>query len=521
MWATRTWTRVLVAAGAAAVASDGLGQPRSLVESADAMLAVGGSTPAPSAYWPRGGRVAVADVDGDKTPDIVVGMPECEVYGCDGVRAGKVVVYSGDTREVIRTLRGRVLLVGAIQEGFGALVQARDVDGDGLAEVFVAAERRTITDGPGAPIVSAGGIDVFSGATGGLLYTLSGSLAHEWLGMSFDVIGDIDGDSRPDLIVGSPGRRFNGSGGVERRCLSIYSGAIGVRLFEPDDPTSVSPGSLVCWSLAAVGDVNGDGKPEFATTSYNQGVTVLTAGTPPVWRRGVEFGNSQFPSNALTGPPFYVAGCGDLTGDSLDDFVCFGVGGEPPRVTRLAAYPGIVPPGSDWEDPLYSVDLPGVYKPLFLRAAGDVDGDGIIDLAIGCMLQSGGTIDSRVMILSGAGGHTIRSFVDAGWALSQSSVLWDGGGAADFNGDGAVDFALVRLRWTPEGALMTELAVFDSAPCAGDATGDSVVDFVDLNVVLSDYGRTAVAMPGDLNLDHRVDFLDLNDVLSGFGSACP
>ncbi len=125
------------------------------------------------------------------------------------------------------------------------------------------------------------------------------------------------------------------------------------------------------------------------------------------------------------------------------------------------------------------------------------------------------------MILSGAGGHTIRSFVDGGWASSQSSVLWDGGGAADFNGDGAVDFALARMRWTPEGELRTEVAIFTSAPCAGDATGDAVVDFVDLNLVLSDYGRAGVALPGDLNLDHSVDFLDLNEVLSGFGAACP
>ncbi|MGD9693703.1 MAG: dockerin type I repeat-containing protein [Phycisphaerales bacterium] len=58
-------------------------------------------------------------------------------------------------------------------------------------------------------------------------------------------------------------------------------------------------------------------------------------------------------------------------------------------------------------------------------------------------------------------------------------------------------------------------------PCPGDANCDDRVDFLDLNHVLGDFGRSGPEfIEGDVNSDGAVDFLDLNWVLSGFGSAC-
>ncbi len=58
--------------------------------------------------------------------------------------------------------------------------------------------------------------------------------------------------------------------------------------------------------------------------------------------------------------------------------------------------------------------------------------------------------------------------------------------------------------------------------CPGDANGDFVVDFLDLNIVLSDFGRTGYpgTIAGDVHADGTVDFLDLNLVLSFFGTVC-
>lgn len=56
----------------------------------------------------------------------------------------------------------------------------------------------------------------------------------------------------------------------------------------------------------------------------------------------------------------------------------------------------------------------------------------------------------------------------------------------------------------------------------GDTNGDGVVDFADLNVVLSAFGLMTGggAASGDVNGDGRVDFVDLNIVLGEFGRAC-
>ncbi len=57
-------------------------------------------------------------------------------------------------------------------------------------------------------------------------------------------------------------------------------------------------------------------------------------------------------------------------------------------------------------------------------------------------------------------------------------------------------------------------------PCPGDANGDNRVDFVDLNVVLSDFASPEAGAQSDLNRDGVTDFLDLNIVLSYYSSTC-
>ncbi|MCA9310407.1 MAG: S8 family serine peptidase, partial [Phycisphaerales bacterium] len=63
-------------------------------------------------------------------------------------------------------------------------------------------------------------------------------------------------------------------------------------------------------------------------------------------------------------------------------------------------------------------------------------------------------------------------------------------------------------------------AVLAAAPpsCPGDATGDMMVDFDDLNEVLINWGTAGP--DGDLDGSNSVDFDDLNLVLSNWGNAC-
>ncbi len=58
--------------------------------------------------------------------------------------------------------------------------------------------------------------------------------------------------------------------------------------------------------------------------------------------------------------------------------------------------------------------------------------------------------------------------------------------------------------------------------CPGDTNGDRIVNFADLNTVLSQFGQGGApgALAGDVNNDGLVNFSDLNIVLSAFGTAC-
>ncbi len=53
--------------------------------------------------------------------------------------------------------------------------------------------------------------------------------------------------------------------------------------------------------------------------------------------------------------------------------------------------------------------------------------------------------------------------------------------------------------------------------CLGDANGDGIVNFADLNIVLSEFGQVGVGLQGDVTGDGTVNFADLNLILSNFG----
>src|SRR4029453_18441618 len=102
-----------------------------------------------------GGAVAFGDVNGDGTPDIIV--------GADG--ASYVDVYDGLSPST-RLYHLTGIVVG---DAFGSTVETGDVNGDGKAEVLVGAYS---WDGPAGS--DQGYVKVFDGATGDELFQLSG-----------------------------------------------------------------------------------------------------------------------------------------------------------------------------------------------------------------------------------------------------------------------------------------------------------------------------------------------------------
>lgn len=65
-----------------------------------------------------------------------------------------------------------------------------------------------------------------------------------------------------------------------------------------------------------------------------------------------------------------------------------------------------------------------------------------------------------------------------------------------------------------------DMGAYERQECPGDATGDLIVNFADLNVVLGMYGQAGVGLAGDVDGDGEVGFADLNAVLGVFGVSC-
>ncbi|HKB15856.1 MAG TPA: integrin alpha, partial [Planctomycetota bacterium] len=187
----------------------------------------------------------VGDLNGDVVPDFLVGAPDAG----PGVGGGRVRAVSGATGGILYDALGTVN-DGALGT---ALAGLPDLDGDGVPD-FVAGE-------PGI-FQSAGLARVRSGANGAPVFTFLGQYLGDQFGRAAASVGDVDGDGRDDLVVGAPNADAGGLADSGR--ATLHSSAGGGVLVTVDGP---SESALLGGSVAGLGDMDGDGVPDFAVGS--------------------------------------------------------------------------------------------------------------------------------------------------------------------------------------------------------------------------------------------------------------
>jgi hypothetical protein len=128
----------------------------------------------------------VGDVDRDHVPDVYGGD-----YGANdnGPASGFAGVYSGRDGTLLHSWTGSP---GA---GLGPGRGAGDVDGDHRPDLAIG----SYTSSDGAP--TAGKIELYSGATGARLRTITSTTEGENLGFDAVGVGDVDHDHAPDLLA--------------------------------------------------------------------------------------------------------------------------------------------------------------------------------------------------------------------------------------------------------------------------------------------------------------------------------
>ena len=214
---------------------------------AAALFALGATAPAQTALFRFRGEAetgfgetmaTVGDVNGDGCPDFAIS----DVEDQRGEGAGRVRIYSGCTGVLLHEIVG-----GSPHARFGAAISPLgDIDYDGSADFVIAS---------GSYLEPLGKVQAYSGRDGSELWTSLGNVGNVALARA----GDIDGDGIPDLLVGC--REGTNGEGAETGFVRVLSGADGHELLRVEGQSADDAfGSAV----ASVGDLDGDGVPDFA-----------------------------------------------------------------------------------------------------------------------------------------------------------------------------------------------------------------------------------------------------------------
>jgi hypothetical protein len=318
-----------------------------------------------AAFQHYGHSVAfVGDLDQDGKSEFVVGTPH---DGVNGPNSGSAIVYSGSDASIVHQFIGT-----ASGDYFGYCVApAGDVNGDGVPDIAVGA---TQWDGQATTGVGAGYAQIHSGASGALLYKFLGGSAGDFFGSSLASAGDINADGRPDLIVGA---RLDDTPGADSGSVSIYSGLNGSLL---RTHTGVN-GEWMGMGVATAGDFNGDSHDDYLVSAPRADAPLSDHGIVRL-RSGVDGAILRtFVGGLEDQLGWSLAATGDLNGDGVTDFIF----GSPSDATHGYATGGAFVYSGASGQLLYQMN--GVEPMDFfggaVAAAGDVNSDGVPDLIVG------------------------------------------------------------------------------------------------------------------------------------------
>jgi hypothetical protein len=217
------------------------------------------------------------DTDGDGVDDQLVDAGNYSFYtgsggacgtpepnGCNEGQ-GRMYTFSGATGALLQRFDDPSPQAGATF-GFqdAAPLSPGDVNGDGRADVFANGFAQNGPTGEGE-----GRAWVFNGGTGALLYTLPDPTPEVGGQFGWSLARtDYNGDATPDLYVGQSPHHV--AGAIESGGTYVFDGRDGSVLKALElPPGDVQPGTAgnigpaLGWGLAAPGDLNGDGEPDY------------------------------------------------------------------------------------------------------------------------------------------------------------------------------------------------------------------------------------------------------------------
>ncbi|MCH7574705.1 MAG: FG-GAP repeat protein [Candidatus Marinimicrobia bacterium] len=318
------------------------------------------------------------------------------------------------------------------------------------------------------------GVQKISATSGVFAATLDD---YDDFGFSLALLGDLDGDGISDIAVGNPqdddGGPFRGS------VFILFLQADGtVKSYQKISATmggfngALDDGDAFGFSVAALGDLDGDGFPDLAVGARADGDGGTTKGAIYVLFLNTNGSVKGFQKISATEGNFNatldvddrfgssVALIGDLDGDGVFDIAVGADHDDDGGNNRGAVYVLFMNADGTVKSNQKISSLAGNFNAslddndLFgqsVSALGDLDGDGILDMAVGAWSDDdGGVGRGAIYVLFLNTNGTVKSFQKISNTVGNFSASLDnddlfGGSLAllgDINGDGITDMAV-------------------------------------------------------------------------------